>query len=131
MGIKERILNTRIKIAEKKFLAKEKNEKYNFFGYISEDCVPAFVTEGRTSKTEDGNSVHFANFVYAFTPQTLKFCVCNLTDEAKSDLAQNIDEFKKMCNEVANYSVYQSESWEEQIESLSSYLQSYNQNQNE
>ena len=68
--------------------------------------------------------------MHVYTPQMLKHCVTHLTNERKIDEALDIEDFVKMCNQIAKSSKYQEESWEDTINELVEYLKPYAQKLN-
>ena len=55
----------------------------------------------------------------------LKHCVTHLTNERKIDESLDIENFVKMCNQIAKSSKYQEESWEDTINELVEHLKPY------
>ena len=118
--IKDAKINKNILKDETKFL--KDTDRYNFFGYFmnQEREMPVFITEGEVK-----DDCRMGEFIYVYTPKMLEHCVKYLTEEAKLKEAQDIESFKKKCNKLSERAIYQNESWEYKIKSLSTYLQDF------
>jgi hypothetical protein len=110
-----------IKEYENDFLNRNKNASYDFFGYFNSDEESPFFST--PTKHKDG--IEVGTFVYVYTPKMLKHCVTHLTNERKVDESLDIENFVKMCNQIAKSSKYQEESWEDTINELVEHLKPY------
>ena len=101
--------------AEKEFVEKHKNDKYEFFGYFGtyEGETPFFVVYD-----EKSDGFQHGTMVHAFSPKTLEFCVSRLVADEKIFEAENLDIFKEKCQDVAKSSIYQTEDWNHTIDML-------------
>jgi len=110
-----------IKEFETKFLIKNKNTYYDFFGYFMDEGESPFFS----TPTKDKGGISVGTFVYVYTPQMLKHCVSHLTNERKINEALHIEDFVRKCNQIAKNCKYQEESWEDTINELVEYLKPY------
>ena len=83
--------------------------------------MPVVITE-----CEVNDDCRVGEFVYVYTPKMLEHCVNYLTEEAKSNEAQDIESFKNKCYKLADRAIYQQESWEDMINYLAEYLLQFN-----
>ncbi len=97
-----------------------KKFSYNFFGVVDMNLhVPGFEV------VYDGRKCSKNRKVFAYTPKLLKHCVRNLTDEAKMEEAEYIDDFKRKCMRNAKKSIIPTEKWQKTIDELVDYLKEY------
>ena len=81
------------------------DDKYIAFEYTygdSEQDLPAFIKEAAIGVDQNNMA---GRAVYAYTPNLLRNYFDKLTDEAKLNEMNNIDNFQSKCNRIANYSV--------------------------
>lgn len=106
---------------EKEYLAKNKDTKFDFFGYlISQDEIPFFM---ESTKNKHEVDFQYLKTVTPCTPKLLEFCVKNLLPYDRKYEAQDMDAFIYKWNQIAeHYCVFSKEEWDGVISELISYL---------
>lgn len=103
---------------EKNYLDNCGENHYDFFGYLGfQDSELPFFEE--INKEDDSSSMFLP-----FTPKLLSHCVHNLSNRAV--LAQELDEFKQKCQELARAAKYQPRNdfngWQQTIDRLCDFI---------
>lgn len=117
---KEFVRGESIKCANE-YISKNKNTKYDFFGYLTDpDQTPFFIEE---NKKYEGN-FQFNRSVTPYTPEMLAFCVKNLTHDAMKTESKNVTGFVKKCYQISRTNEsFSKEAWDKVISDLTLYIQ--------
>lgn len=120
MNLKEKLRNYYMRRDENKIL--KKNFIFDSFDYDFNTNIPVFYIASEYDIKLN------KEFICAFTPRLLKYCVEHLTHYAKIDEAMDIECFKGKCKVNKEMAICESAEWDQICEDLTKYLQEYAQN---
>jgi len=96
---------------ERDFLEKHKDKQFEdlgsvYLGGADFEEVPCFVP------LEVNSEIRKNKVVVPFSPRTLEFCILHMTNDAKIEYGEYIDDFEKACRKIKKHSCYESEDWD-------------------
>jgi len=99
---------------ERDFLEKHKDKQFQSLGEVylggaDFEEVPCFVP------LDENVMIRKNKVVVPFSPRTLEFCILHMTNDAKIEYGEYIDDFEKACRKIKKHSCYESEDWDKVI----------------
>ena len=113
--------NRKILKEQDEFIKKNQDVKFNMFGFVYEEQVPTFIAYS-VNKVGDKKVVMLEKHYFPATPKLLEFCVQHLIKSRKLEEASDISSFISKCYTIKKYSKFQTDEWDQTIQTLAEQL---------